>query len=231
MAVIKVLDVNKFAKGLKPVTSTELKTRTGEFAPEGLLSEDIFGVEGSLDRSKKMSFINLNTHIIHPTLYRHISRIEPKLVEMFSTQISISINPDGSIKEDDNGITGIAAFIENFPKIKFRELDSPTRKQIIQNLKQAYKDNTLFIDKIPVVPPDVRPVFESEDGELQIDELNNLYIDILRKSFQVKSAGKQGQFAGIQGSYRGISEKAKIAGCVVSLLAEKTKETIKEGAR
>ena len=194
MAVIKVLDVNKFVKGLKPVTSTELKTRTGEFAPDGLLSEDIFGVEGSLDRSKNMSFINLNTKIIHPTLYRHVTKLEPKLAKMFSTEISITINANGSITEVDDGITGIAAFIENFPKIKFRDLDSGPRKEIIKNLQQSYKDNTLFIDKIPVVPPDVRPVFETEEGELQIDELNNIYVSVLRKSFQVKSAGSKGQF-------------------------------------
>jgi DNA-directed RNA polymerase subunit beta' len=194
MAVIKVLDVNTFVRGLNPVTSTELKTRTGEFNPNGLLSEEIFGVEGSLDRTKKFSYINLNTKVIHPTLYRHIIKLERKLEKMFSTESSFIITAAGEIREDDNGITGIAAFIENFPKIKFRDLDSSARKSLIENLKQAYKDGSLFIDKLPVVPPDVRPVFESEDGELQVDKLNTVYISILRKSFQVKSAGTKGQF-------------------------------------
>lgn len=194
MAVIKVLDVNKFVKGLRAVTSTELKTRTGEFNPDGLLSEEIFGVEGSIDRSKKMSFIDLNTQIIHPTLYRHIIKLERKLEKMFSTESSIRINPDGSIVEDDNGITGISAFIDNFTKIKFRDLNSGPRKELIKNLQQTYKQGILFIDKLPVIPPDVRPVYEAEDGKLQVDELNNIYINILRKSFQIKSAGTKGQF-------------------------------------
>lgn len=194
MAVIKVLDVNKFVKGLKPVTSTELKTRSGEFSANGLLSEEIFGVEGSIDRSKKMSFIELNTSIIHPTLYRHIIKLERKLEQMFSTESGIKINSDGTIEEDDNGLTGIPAFIENFKKIKFRDLNSTSRKEIISNLQQTYKNGTLFIDKLPVVPPDVRPVFEDETGKLQVDELNEIYISILRKSFQVKSAGTKGQF-------------------------------------
>jgi len=194
MAVIKVLDVNKFVRGLTPVTSTELKTRSGEFSPNGLLSEEIFGVEGSLDRSKKFSYINLNTKIIHPTLYRHIIKLERKLEKMFSTESSFVITSTGEIIEDDNGITGIAAFLENFPKIKFRDLNSAARKTLIENLKQAYKDETLFIEVLPVVPPDVRPVSEAESGELMIDELNNVYIDILRKSFQVKGAGSKGQF-------------------------------------
>jgi len=194
MAVIKVLDVNKFVKGLTPVITTELITRTGEFNPNGLLSEEIFGVEGSIDRSKKMSFLELNTNVIHPTLYRHIVKLERKLEKVFSTEISIRINPNGSIMEDENGITGISAFIENFSKIKFRDLNSPQRKAIIENLQQAYKSKTLFIDKLPVVPPDVRPVFENEKGELQIDQLNEIYQNILRKSFQLKSAGTKGQF-------------------------------------
>ncbi len=79
MSVIKVLDVNTFARGLKPVTSTEMKTRSGEFNESGLFSEEIFGTEGSLDRSKSFSFINLSTKVIHPTLYRHIIRLERKL--------------------------------------------------------------------------------------------------------------------------------------------------------
>ena len=152
------------------------------------------GVEGSIDRSKKMSFIELNTSIIHPTLYRHIIKLERKLEQMFSTESGIKINSDGTIEEDDNGLTGIPAFIENFKKIKFRDLNSTSRKEIISNLQQTYKNGTLFIDKLPVVPPDVRPVFEDETGKLQVDELNEIYISILRKSFQVKSAGTKGQF-------------------------------------
>ena len=42
---LTLLDVNKFTRGLTPVTSTELKTRSGEFNPDGLFSEKIFGVE------------------------------------------------------------------------------------------------------------------------------------------------------------------------------------------
>ena len=78
MSVIKVLDVNGFARGLKPVISTEIKSRSGEFNEGGLFSEEIFGAEGSLDRSKSFSFINLSAKVIHPTLYRHLIRLERK---------------------------------------------------------------------------------------------------------------------------------------------------------
>jgi len=120
MSVIKILDVNQFAKGLAPVTTTEIKTRSGEFNDNGLFSEEIFGAEGSLDRSKQFSYINLSTQIIHPTLFRHIIRLERKLELWFSTEKSFSIAGDGSIVEDEDGVAGIAAFIKEFPKIKWR---------------------------------------------------------------------------------------------------------------
>jgi len=193
MSVIKILDVNSFARGLKPVTSTEIKTRSGEFNPSGLFSEEIFGAEGSFDRTKNFSFLQLSTKIIHPTLYRHIIRLERKLEKWFSTEASFIITEDGNIVEDDKGVAGIASFIEEFPKIKWRA-GSAQREEFIKGIVQNYKSGTLFIDKIPVLPPDVRPYFEDEKGQISLDELNNVYLDILRKSFQIKSAGSSGQF-------------------------------------
>ena len=194
MSVIKVLDVNGFARGLKPVTSTEIKTRSGEFNENGLFSEEIFGAEGSLDRSKRFSFMNLSAKVIHPTLYRHIIRLERKLELWFSTEASFRITDDGGIIEDEDGVTGLATFIQEFPKIKFRTTGSAQREDFVKGLQQSYKDDTLFIDKIPILPPEVRPYFEDEAGQAQIDELNNVYIDVLRKSFQIKSAGSSGPF-------------------------------------
>ena len=193
MAVIKILDVNKFARGLTPVTSTEIKTRSGEFNPNGLFSEELFGGEGSFERSKTFSFILLSTKVIHPTLFRHIIRLERKLEKWFSTEASFNITDEGEIVEDENGIAGIASFIEAFPKIVWRS-GSPQREEFINGLKRAHDSNTLFIDKIPVLPPEVRPYSEDESGQAQIDELNDVYIDIIRKSFQIKSAGSSGQF-------------------------------------
>lgn len=193
MAAIKVLNVDKFAKGLLPVSSTEIKTRSGEFATNGLFSEDIFGAEGSMDRSKTFSYIQLSAKVIHPSLYRQVIRLEGKLKEWFTTEKTFNITDKGEIVEDEDGIAGIKAFIEVFPKIKWRG-GTPSRQELIKLVNGNYKMGTLFIDKLPVLPPDVRPYFEDESGQAQIDELNNVYINILRKSIQIKSAGSSGQF-------------------------------------
>jgi len=193
MAVIQILDVNKFSKGLKPVTTTEIKTRSGEFNQDGLFSEVIFGAEGSLDRSKLFSYISLDTKVIHPTLFRHLVRLEIKLKDWFSLENTFTIKGDGSFVQDDNGVAGIKAFIEEFPKIKWRAGTS-AREELIKGIKENYKYNILFIDKIPVLPPEVRPYFEDEEGGQNLDELNKVYQNILRKSFQIKGAGSSGQF-------------------------------------
>jgi len=191
MADIKILDVNKFIRGMSPVTNTEFHTKTGEYHENGLFSEKIFGVEGSLDRSKSFSYMNLNTKIIHPIAYRILIRLDRKLEKLFSTEQPFILESDGSLKPDNDGIVGISAFREIFPKIKFRG-DTPVREKLISVLQKSYKDKILFIDKLPIIPPDLRPIFQDENGMWLIDELNNIYVSILRKSFQIKSAGKSG---------------------------------------
>jgi len=184
--MLKLLDVDKFVRGLTPVTTTELKTRSGEPHPDGLFSEKIFGIEGTLDRSKKYSFIRLNAKVIHPSAYKILLRLSSKLENLFSTEESYSVDVNGELVPDPKGMSGISGFIKMFPQIKFKGGTS-TRDSLIKVMTQAYKDKTLFIDKVPIIPPDFRPMYENEKGELTLDELNNVYIGLMRKALQVKS--------------------------------------------
>jgi len=185
---LQLLDVDKFAAGLPPVTSTELKTRSGELHPEGLFSEKIFGVEGTLTRSKKFSYIKLNTKVVHPAAYLLLIRIDRRLEKMFNTEQSFSLDSKGALIEDDNGVSGIQEFVKMFPNVKLKA-GTAAREKIITVLKDAYKQGALFIDKLPIIPPELRPMYEDEAGQLVLDELNNIYLNIMRKASQVKSVG------------------------------------------
>lgn len=185
---LQLLDVNRFARGLTPVTSTELKTRAGEFAPDGLFSEKIFGVEGSLDRSKRYSYFNLHSKVVHPAAYQLLLRIDKRIKSFLSTEHSYSLDAEGRMIPDEKGVSGIPEFIKLFPKIQFKGGTS-ARDKIIKVLENSYKQDSLFIDKMPVIPPELRPMYEDESGRLVLDELNNIYINILRKASQVKSVG------------------------------------------
>lgn len=194
MAVIKVLDVNEFARGLKPVTSTQMKLRTGEFDENGLFSEVLFGPEGSIDRSMRMSFIELNAEVIHPSLYRIVLRLDRRLEKMFFAETSFALDATGKLIESEEGETGILGFKNLMNRLKFRG-ETAQREELIKLINFNYKKGTLFIDKLPVIPPEFRPYFEDEQtGEITYDELNELYVDILRKSFQIKSINKTTAF-------------------------------------
>lgn len=194
MSVIKILDVNNFAKGLKPVTHTQLKSRSGDFDENGLFSETIFGPEDSIDRSQRMSYINLNADVIHPTLYRIILRLDRKFEKMFSTEAMFAIDSEKKLVEVEEGETGILGFKNIIHTLNFRG-ETAQREELIKLVKFNEKNGTLFIDKLPIIPPDFRPYFEDEKtGEITYDELNNIYIDVLRKSFQIKSINKNSAF-------------------------------------
>jgi len=59
---------------------------------------------------------------------------------------------------------------------------------MIKVLEDSYKNNTLFIDKIPVIPPDLRPLFKDESGNITVDALNDYYTTIMRRASQVQGA-------------------------------------------
>lgn len=188
---LKFLDLNHFTKNLNPVTSPIYYTRNEEFHPKGLFSELIFGVEGTLNRKKTFSYIDLNTFVIHPTAYKIFSQLNRKLEKFFSTEELFKLEKDGSLIPDENGITGIQEFIKIFPKIVFRG-ETENRDKFIKFLKESYNNKTLFINKIPVIPPDQRPIYTDVDGRKNIDTINELYLSILKRSLQLKAFGAKG---------------------------------------
>lgn len=187
--MISLLDINQWARGLKPVTSAEYFSRPDEFHPEGVFSEDIFGVVGSLERKKIYAYIDLQTTIIHPTALDVILRLDKKISKFLSTELSFSLEKDGTLIEDENGGTGISEFIKLFPKMKFRT-GTTSREKFVEVLKKENNNGKVFINKLPVIPPEYRPAYKDESsGEWVVDKLNDFYQLIIRRSFQVKSSG------------------------------------------
>lgn len=187
--MISFLNIDTFAKGLTPVTSAEYFSRRDEFHSEGLFSEIIFGVIGSMERKQTFSFINLHAKVAHPTVLEILLRLDKKIEKFFSTELSFSLTKEGTLVVDEKGVTGISEFIKLFPKIKFRT-GTQAREKFVDLLHKEHKKGTLFIDKIPVIPPDFRPAYLDEaTGEWIIDKLNDVYQGILRRTFQLRSSG------------------------------------------
>lgn len=191
MAVLKLLDLNFFTKNLKKITNIEYMTTTGDFHTEGLFSETIFGIEGSLDRRRTFAYIDLGTKVVHPTAYKFLTRLDRKVIKFINAEENFILDKNKNLVISDDGVTGITEFILIFPKIEFRG-ETPDRIKMIKVLKDSYKNNTLFIDKIPVIPPDLRPLFKDEAGNITVDALNDYYTTIMRRASQVQGAAGSG---------------------------------------
>jgi DNA-directed RNA polymerase beta' subunit len=190
--MINFLDLSTFKKNLKPVKSADIWSKPGEWHPEGLFSEIIFGPEESTERKTTFSYVDLNTTVIHPAALQILRRLDSKNIpKILSTEESYSLDKDGKLTPDPDGVTGIASLIKLLPKIKFNA-GTDAREKFIKKIEQAIAQKTLFVDIVPVIPPEQRPAFEGSNGRWIIDPINEYYVSILRKSIQMKSAPKSG---------------------------------------
>jgi DNA-directed RNA polymerase subunit beta' len=183
--LIKLMDVNNFCKNLKPVKTSITVTKSDEFHEGGIFSEIIFGPLGSSLRTNTYSYIELNCKIIHPTAFKILKQLDRKIIDFISVEKTFNLDTNGILQEDENGINGINNFIKIFPNINFRE-HTPERKKLSDMIKGAFKQGTLFVDKIPVVPPDFRPIYKDNEGRWIQDKMNNFYTSLITRSISIK---------------------------------------------
>ena len=192
--MIKLLDLSKYSNSLVPVTSPEVfsgSASSSDFHPEGVYSEVIFGPLESKNRMDTFSYINLNATIIHPIISTIFYRLDRKIINYISTNKYFDITKKGELIEVEDGMTGLSDFIKNFSKIKFRG-ETADRDRLIKLIDKSYKDNNLFVNKMPIIPPFYREIYQDQSGQWTEDELNTIYTTIIRKTISVKSQSKSG---------------------------------------
>ena len=186
--MIDPINVEKVIKEQNPIPVTSPQIffgKTFSFHPQGLMSEEIFGAEGTKERQTTISYIDLNCQVIHPIFYDIISKKLNRKISLFlSQEKEYEIDEEGKLIEIEGGMSGYRTFIENLDKIKFTYTEEEThRKNLIELILRNIKDKTFFISKLIVIPPEYRPVVVLEKtNEVQVDPLNELYTKILRSS-------------------------------------------------
>jgi len=185
--MLQFLDIAKYTKNLPPVTSSDYFTKDGGFNINGLFSETIFGTVGSEDRRKLFSFIFLNSKVVHPTALRILYGLNRKIEKFLSTEANFSLDKLGELVEDEDGVSGISAFIKMFPEITIRK-GTDRRVKLIAALDREYKKGSLFIDKLPIIPPGFRDAYQNENGEWVVDKMNDYYQTIMKRASNAKSA-------------------------------------------
>ena len=196
--MINILEIDKFLKTMKakgPVRSSQFFLgKSHNPHPDGLFSEDIFGIDGSPEFRKNFSWIDLKTNVIHPVIYDILyKRIEKKIEPLLSGEKIYTLDEKGYLQEDDSGnITGIASLYENRSKWRFRKNDDADiegdRNRIIEMLETNLNKDRFFMNKLLVIPPAFRPIaIMEETQEVRPDPLNELYQRILILSNQLNS--------------------------------------------
>lgn len=177
---ITLFDMDEFVEinHLQEVTSPVLFERGGIPNPNGLISNEIFGMNIK-SRKETFAYINLHGHFFHPHIYKVIRRVFRNIDKILNGEKFYSIDSNGKLFEDDvNGSTGITFLYNNWNKIKWEGNGGMSSERT--NLISGSKKNEIFISKEIVIPAFYRDIKSNSSGGGETSELNNLYSRLIR---------------------------------------------------
>jgi hypothetical protein len=172
------------------------------FSEDGVFSEKIFGEESNPSNTDTLGWIDFGNHyIINPLMYYRLKRVfaNKYLDEMIKFEINIDadgnfvtdieFDPDHPTLDFPDSNIGLIEFKDRF--LELLELyiaddgkDCPEYGVVIQ----AYFEGTLFINKLPIFSPKLRPAqIVAGDKSLTYSEINNYYNFAIQHSNIVKS--------------------------------------------
>lgn len=187
---LSLIDVDEFVElnRLQEVTSPVLFQRGNVPHPEGLVSNEIFGIT-TKDRKETFAYIDLHGHFLTPHAYKVVKSLFMGLDSIINGSETYSII-DGKLKKNPNGETGIDFLYNNWNKLKWEDNDNKLgiRSERVELLNKTKKD-VLFMTKQIVIPAFYRDIMSSSGGGGETSELNNLYARIIRHASVIKDRG------------------------------------------
>lgn len=174
----EVLDVEEFVKvnNVKEITDPIFFVKNGVPTPNGLLSNEIFGIT-KVERSNIFGYIDLHDWFLHPLAYIEWSRMDSRIVDIVYGTKKFIINSQGDFEENEKGECGVKFLKDNFNKIKIKSTDSIKRDNKIKFLKNNAKN--IFIKKYIVIPAYYRDVNNANGGKIGVGDINKYYSSLL----------------------------------------------------
>lgn len=175
---IDPLDIDKFIEynECKPITNAIFFDANGAPTPDGLLSNNIFGITKQ-DRANTFGYINLGgEYFLHPLFYQTWKTLDRNIVKCVHGTSNFIIDKDGYVVESEEGETGIDFLRKNISRIKFKPSDSTTRKIDIEFMEKYRK--LAFIRNYLVIPAFYRDVLTTE-RYIGVGEINKLYAQLI----------------------------------------------------
>ena len=187
---VKLPDIEDFVKknNVKEITNPVFFIRDGIPTPDGLLSNEIFGITRE-ERANIWGYIDLQGTYLHPLIYKLWGRMDSSIKNIVHGLKGYKIDSHGYIVEDDEGETGLDFLVKNMDKIKIKESDSMDRHKNIEFI-MANKDR-MFIKKMLVQPPFYRDVLSGK-GKVEVGQLNKYYSSLLVATRSLKETQDMG---------------------------------------
>lgn len=190
------LNENNLYKSIGKVTNGNMFDGANfNLHPEGLWSNEIFGPIGNPERMKKQAYMDLNVEVLHPLVYRELISSSSLLDEIMSGTSFAVFNPETNMFERSNAIdgeTGYDFFWKHIDKLNLPDTGSPKRKETIKLLEK--NRDKMKIDKLIILQAGYRDV-EFKDGQINHDEINQIYREILSLANSLSSVSHKGNMA------------------------------------
>lgn len=178
---IDIFNVDEFIElnNLQEITSPILFQRGNVPDPDGLVSNEIFGVNGR-SRKWRYAYIDLHGHFFNPHVYKAFKRLWRNIDKVVNGDYFYNLDENGIIYEDnEHGRTGIEAIYRDWNKINWERTSGMRNERI--DLITKTKKNEVFMDKQIVIPVFYRDITTGSSGG-ETSELNNLYSKLIRLS-------------------------------------------------
>lgn len=186
---IELIDAEEFCdiNHLKEVTSPVIFQRGNVPHPNGLISNDIFGITIQ-SRKQTFAYINLYGHFFHPHIYKAIKRMFRNVEKVVNGEEYYSISKeDGTLVKDDvNGHTGIDFLYENWDKIKWKYSEKQGMRNERVDLITKTPKNKVFMKYLIVIPAFYRDIISNENGSGETGKLNTFYAKQIRMCSMLK---------------------------------------------
>lgn len=179
-----LMDTPSVWAGMLPVKTGQIfEGRNGDWHPQGLYSNIIFGRQGEDVRDEKESFVDMKVPIFHPYYYSELIRLKELYKDIMARQgYAVFDEEEKDFVRSDimTGETGFAFFLKHFPKIEFKRNKSQAR-DIRIDLLEKYR-STCFIKRFMVLPAGLRDIEMTEEGQPKEEDVNALYRRIISVS-------------------------------------------------
>jgi hypothetical protein len=196
-----MLDTDRFtsANALPEVTDPLMFNSMGVPSPEGLLSYQIFGAPGTIDRQERFAFIDLGGKYFNPIVFYNLIRLKRIVKDIIMRDgygyfksgnlTLVSEEEYEALRKNKNNIVGAGLnfLIKNIDKLKLPKGESDERDIRVELITKK-PDNERFVKKCPVIPAIHRDVdFNSRGGNKSDSDINKLYSSLIRNTSLLKS--------------------------------------------